>query len=305
MSRKPAIASQPPANPYAESIDAASLRELVSTHYGTKTLLIDKSLAEAVLEYNTANRSLNRRKVDRLVEQMRSNTFENTGEPIIVSREGVLNDGQHRLVAVVEADVVVEMDVRFGIARRVFPKTNTGTSRSSSDVLAIRGVAGGASIAPAVRLLILYRRGLPEGIREFVSNSEVDDAYQRWIGFEAVGKQIAALRFPRGVRSTPLLATAFLASKSPGKDRLAEWLETLATGVGTGKTDPGYVLRERLIRGVDAAVGTRESLVERFALMILAWNAYESGAAMTDKGLRWAAVGKNAGPFPKVEGVRL
>lgn len=236
---------------------------------------------------------------------MRTNTFENTGEPIILSREGVLNDGQHRLVALCEADVVVDLDVRFGIARKAFTKTTTGTSRSSSDVLAIRGVTGGTAIAPAVRLLILYRRGLPDSIREFVSNAEVDEGYQRWPGFEAVAKQIAGLGYPRGVRSTPLLTTAFLASRSQGKERLSDWLETLATGVGTGKGDPAYVLRERLMRGVDAAIGTRESLVERFALMVLSWNAYASGATMTGKVLRWSAVGRLAAPFPVLEDSRL
>ena len=257
------------------------------------------------MEYNSGNRALNCRKVDRLVGQMRDGTFENTGEPVTVSREGVLNDGQHRLVAVVEADVVVEMDVRFGIARKAFVKTNTGAPRTGRDVLAIRGVSGSAAIAPAVRLLVLYRRGLPESVREFVSNAEVDDSFQRWSDFEVVAKQVAALSFPRGVRSTPLFSTAYLAARSPGKERMPDWLETLATGVGNGRSDPAYHLRERLMKGVDAAIGTRESLVERFALMIQSWNAYAAGLDINAKALRWTAVGKTASAFPKVEGVRL
>jgi hypothetical protein len=292
-------------NPHAERIDAVALKALVTDFYGTKTLLIDKSMAEALLEYNTGNRSLSRRKVDRLVRQMQNGTFENTGEPIILSREGVLNDGQHRLVALTEADVTVDLDVRFGIARKAFVKTNTGAPRTSGDVLAIRGVAGSAAIAPAVRLLVLYRRGLPDTIREFVSNAEVDECFVRWSGFEAVAKEVAALSFPRGVRSTPLVATAYLASRSPGKDRLGDWLETLATGVGTGRSDPAYLLRERLMKGVEAAIGTRESLVERFALMILSWNAFATGGGMMARELRWTATGKTASAFPVVDGVRL
>ncbi len=58
MSRKPSPQDETP-NPYAESIDAAALKELVSNHYGTRTLLIDKSLAKVLSEYNTGNRSLN------------------------------------------------------------------------------------------------------------------------------------------------------------------------------------------------------------------------------------------------------
>jgi hypothetical protein len=284
---------------------ADELREAVTGFYGTKTLVVDRPFAKAVLAYNTGNRPVIRRKVDRLAAQMKNGEFENTGEPIIVSAEGVLNDGQHRLMAVVEADAVVDMDVRFGIARKAFTKTDTGSSRTGGDVLSIRGITGGAAIAPAVRLLILYKRGLPETVREFISNSEIDESFGRWKGIETVGCQVAGHRFPRGVRSTPLLAAAYLASRTPAKDRLPAWLETLATGLAAGRSDPAYVLRERLMRGVDAPVGTRESLVERFAIMILSWNAFAEGRGIGQRELRWSASGKTVGPFPQVEGARL
>ncbi len=236
---------------------------------------------------------------------MKSGEFENTGEPIIVSAEGVLNDGQHRLLALAQTDAEVEMDVRFGIARGAFTKTNTGTSRTGGDVLAIRGVVGGAAVAQAVRLLILYRRGLPDSVRDFITNAEIDQAFERWKGIEAVGKQVAGHAYPRGVRSTPLLSTAYLASRSPGKERLTAWLETLATGLAAGKTDPAYVLRERLMRGVDQAVGTREGMLSRFALMIMSWNAFTSDQGMTARELRWNATGKAAAPFPIVDGAKF
>ena len=306
MSRRPAVkADQNAANPHAQRIAPDELKELVSGHYGTKTLLLGKEMAEALLGYNTANRSVSHRKVDRLIQQMTSGEFENTGEPIIVSAEGVLNDGQHRLMALAQTDAEVEMDVRFGIARRAFTKTNTGTSRTGGDVLAIRGVVGGAAVAQAVRLLILYRRGLPDSVRDFITNAEIDQAFERWKGIEAVGKQVAGHAYPRGVRSTPLLSTAYLASRCPGKERLTSWLETLATGLAAGKTDPAYVLRERLMRGVDQAVGTRESMLSRFALMIMSWNAFTSDQGMTARELRWNATGKAAAPFPIVDGAKF
>lgn len=295
----------PPSNPHADRMIAEELREAVKSIYGTRTVIVDRPFAEALLTYNTGNRPVIRRKVDRLSAQMRRGEFENTGEPIIVSAEGVLNDGQHRLLALVDADAVVDMDVRFGIPRKAFTKTDTGSSRTGGDVLSIRGITGGAAVAPAVRLLILYRRGLPDSVREFVSNSEVDEACTRWKGIETVGRQVAGFRFPKGVRSTPLLAAAYLASRTPAQERLAAWLETLATGLASGKSDPAYVLRERLMRGVDAPVGTRESLVERFAIMILSWNAFAEGHGMGQRELRWVASGKSAKPFPAVEGVRL
>ena len=286
-------------------MSAAELHAAVANYYGTKTVVIDKDVAEVLLEFNSGNRSLNRRKLGHLADQMKNGTFENTGEPIIVSKEGILNDGQHRLFAVIESDAVVDLDIRFGIARKAFVKTDTGTSRTGGDVLAIRGVKGGNAVAPAVRLLLLMQRGLPESVREFVSVAQVDEAYSRWQGIEAVAKEMAGLSFPKGVRSTPLLAVAYMASCSPGKDRLAGWLETLATGLATGRTDPGYVLRERLMRGVDAAVGTREGMLERFAMMIISWNAYAAGRPLPQRELKWTLGGKNQMAFPTVDDLEL
>ena len=265
----------------------------------------DRPFAEKVLQLNTANRRVNARKLGQLVAQMKAGVFENTGEPIIIAAEGILNDGQHRLLAVVESDAVVDMDVRFGIPRKSFAKTDTGAGRTGGDVLAIRGIAGSASVALAIRLLILFRRGLPDSIREFVSNAEVSEAFDRWKGIEAVGKLVAGYNFPRGIRSTPLLATAFMASRSPSKERLSIWLETLATGLAAGKSDPAYLLRERLMRGIDAAVGTREGLLERFALMVISWNAFSAGMGLAARDFRWSGTSRAAQPFPKVEGARL
>ena len=50
----------------------------------------------------------------------------------------------------------------------------------------------------------------------------------------------------------------------PAKVALPHGSRHLATGLAAGKSDPAYVLRERLMRGVEQAVGTRESMLARF-----------------------------------------
>ena len=290
---------------HAEKMTVSELKKAVSTFYGLRTLVVDKAFAEAVLAYNTGNRRVNKRMLARLIKQMQTGEFINTGEPIILAAEGVLNNGQHRLMAVIESDAVVEMDFRFGISRAAFTKTDTGTARTSSDVLAIRGVTGSAGVAPAVRLLILFERGLPTAMREFVSNAEVDAAFQRWKGIEDISTRMGNYTFPKGVKSTALLSAAYMASTSPSGGRLDEWMDTLATGLGKGKTDPAYVLRERLIWGVSAPVGTREGLLEKFALSIMSWNAYAAGDGLLSRTFRWTASGRNAMPFPTLDGAVL
>ena len=125
------------ANSHAERLSAEQIGKLVHGHYGMKTIVFDKEIGQEVLAYNTGNRRINWRKLQQLVDQMTRGVFINTGEPIIISREGVLTDGQHRLQAVVGADIEVDMDVRFGISREAFRVTDTGVSRTPGDVLTV------------------------------------------------------------------------------------------------------------------------------------------------------------------------
>jgi hypothetical protein len=284
-------------------ITPEELPALVSGHEGTMTLAVGPELAEALLGSNTGNRRLNARRVSQLADAMRASAFVNTGAPVIMSREGILNDGQHRLAAVVESGSTVEMDVRFGVPRAVFAHTDTGASRTPGDVLSILGVTTGKRVAAALRLLVLYERGLPESVRTFVSNAEVGSAHERWPDMEDVVARVGGHQWPPAVKSTPLYVTAFLASRAPGKTKLDSWLDSVATGLNASREDPTYQLRERLMRGVQSA--TREGMLEKFALMIKAWNLHAKGETVAMRDFKWVAVGKGAEPFPKVTGTKL
>ena len=52
-------------------------------------------------------------------------------------------------------------------------------------------------------------------------------------------------------------------------------------------------------------MGTREGLLERFALMIKSWNLWAKGDTVTMREFRWTGTGKNAEPFPRMAGAKL
>jgi hypothetical protein len=297
-----ALARKETASTGAERMTPDEFDKLVPSFSGTRTIHLDAAMAQHVLGYNTGNRRISQTRVARLAEAMRNGEYENTGEPIILSREGVLNDGQHRLAAVVDAEADIEIDVRFGIARSAFVKTDTGAARTSGDVLSISGASHGSQVAQAVRLLILYERGLPGSVREFVSNSQVSDAFGRWPDVADAVEILAGRAFPKGVRSTPLVATVFLASRAPGKRKIADWLEVLETGVSPSKSDPAHQLREFLIRGADAGAGTREAMLERWGTMLRSWSLYRAGETVTARDLRWR-LGRDE--FPMLNDAKL
>lgn len=294
MASDEAEADRPPA-PHAE------LDPLIGAFNGMKTLVIDAAAAKRLLATNTGNRRVSQRRV----AQMRAGHFETTGEAIIVSDEGIVNNGQHRLLAVIEAHAAVEMDVRFGIPRRAFVKTDTGAARGGADVLSIRGVAGAAQIAMALRLLIAYQRGLPEHLRDYISNDEINRAYDRWPDIVDAAAKVQVYRYPPQMRSTPLYATPFLAMRAPPSAGLDDWLHVLATGLEAQREHPAYQLRERLLRNVGAELGTRERQLLRFALMIKSWELFRKEETVSMREVRWSSTGRDPEPFPRVSGARL
>src|SRR5438874_11918141 len=63
------------------------------------------------LEHNTANRPLSGRTVRDFAQAMRRGEWRVTHQGIAFDTSGALVDGQHRLAAIVEADVPVEVTV--------------------------------------------------------------------------------------------------------------------------------------------------------------------------------------------------
>lgn len=63
-------------------------------------LTADKPLVDFLLSLNTNNRNIRKRHVNWLMETIKNDEFMVTGQPIIVTKDGILIDGQHRLLAI-------------------------------------------------------------------------------------------------------------------------------------------------------------------------------------------------------------
>lgn len=79
-----------------------------------------------------------------------------THQGIAFSIGGVLVDGQHRLAAIVEADIPVEMTVFTDVNEGTFDVLDTGKSRNAADVLALEGEKSVTMLAAMVRTVWLH-----------------------------------------------------------------------------------------------------------------------------------------------------
>ncbi len=117
--------------------------------------------AAKLLESNTTNRTLSKKTVDKYADDMRGGNWELNGQSIGISEDGILEDGQHRLAACVEAGVSFQTVVVYGVAPTAFETIDSGRKRSVSDVLKIKGYKHyNVLAAVAGRILNGKERGL-------------------------------------------------------------------------------------------------------------------------------------------------
>lgn len=80
-----------------------------------KEIVITPELASEYLSHNTNNRRVKKNVVEKYASDMKNGLWEQSPEPISFYRNGSLRDGQHRLMAIVKANVPVKTYVAFDV----------------------------------------------------------------------------------------------------------------------------------------------------------------------------------------------
>jgi hypothetical protein len=103
--------------------------------------LITPARASELLQSNVKNRTPKNPVVSKYARDMANGKWKNdTFELIKISRSGVILDGQHRLMAVVKANIPIYFHVVEGVDDSVFDVLDTGSNRNASDVFKINNI---------------------------------------------------------------------------------------------------------------------------------------------------------------------
>lgn len=117
------------------------------------TVRIDPTVAEHFLLSNTHNRPLNRGKVNQHKDTMARGRWTQTGDPIRVSKTGVLLDGQTKLTAIFEAGQTYDYLVVWGLDDEAQDYMDTGSKRSLSHALSLKGENNPNALGGAARII--------------------------------------------------------------------------------------------------------------------------------------------------------
>ena len=233
------------------------------------------SLAAELLGRNPNNRSIRQKKVHQYAADIREGLWQLNGEAIKISREGLLNDGQHRCVAVVEAKRPIEAVFTFGVERETRNTLDQGAARTAGDYLQMDGYDYGKVAAGCARLVIAYERKntVTGRVASHITNSE---QYRRAINDDdifrsaKVGKRCSR----RGILTSTLAAFLHYVFADIDEEEAEAFLIALARGENLTASDPVYAARERLIN-LD---GTRRG--DRVEIAMRAWNARREGRTL-------------------------
>jgi hypothetical protein len=252
--------------------------------------------AKWLLDLNTNNRPLEERGVERFCEILRNGAWLNTGEPVIVSRDGILNDGQHRLTAICKSGITAELDVRFGITREAFQATGTGQKRTAGQVLGIEGYSNTSCQAAIARLLVHYDKG-QMGHLTHVESGEILRVVNTDDWLCDIAARIQRLKF-RPTRTGTFGFVLAVAARTAPIERVSEFANLVASGMFKNE-DESEPTRRLHVKLRDAAMKRdRISQIDLAILAVKTWNAWVAGEAMPPPRV-FESERTNAG-FPKV-----
>lgn len=116
---------------------------------------IDPAMAAKMLEKNGVNRRLRPRVVECYAEDMMEGLWDETGEAIKFSNTGRLLDGQHRLSAIVETGLTLELLVVTGLPDKSQGSMDQGAGRTAMQALSMTEVPNAGHAAAVARWLLL------------------------------------------------------------------------------------------------------------------------------------------------------
>jgi hypothetical protein len=115
------------------------------------------------LRCNMHNRPVRKRHVEFLAGEIKNGNWQINGQAIVIAEDEQVLDGQHRLLAIIEAGIPIKSMVVYGISAAAFSTIDTGAVRSSADALCLHFSEHPLYIVKAVAAAVPWVKQLEKG----------------------------------------------------------------------------------------------------------------------------------------------
>lgn len=237
---------------------------------------ITPAAAEAYLASNTRNRRIVPNVVAGYARDMAAGAWAPNGEAIKIAADGTILDGQHRLQAIAQAGITVEMLVITGLDPETQKTMDGGRKRTLSDNLGIDGVHNSAVVASITLRGWLWDSGDTRLSRTVRPTQAEQRAWLEQNPGAIRAAEVASRTysgFPAATQSISGIAHVLFSRIDV--DVTARFFAGLETGGGLEEGHPMLLLRGRLVR--DYMNKVKEPDGVKLALYIKTWNSMRNG----------------------------
>lgn len=224
---------------------------------------ITPQYATQLLSANTKNRNVKSSVVQQYARAMTEGRWMLSPDAIAISTDGVLLNGQHRLMAVCSSGKSVEFSIMFNADSRSFPVMDVGCKRNGADALSINGIKNATAAAAISRCLLDLAAA--DGTQKLSSwrRSQPDEILDFCIAFPRVlGATEKARRAYKGgdqvIRSIAVLGMLYYLL-----DDDEHWfVDSISSGENLCKDSPAFALRRFVMKRKAAGMNiTQEALI--------------------------------------------
>jgi len=264
--------------------------------------LITPDDAKVLLQTNVNNRNLSRRRVEMYANDIKRGMWKLTGDSIKLAKnpktgEVRLIDGQHRLHAIVSANVAVQTVVATGLDEDAFSVIDRGKTRTYNDVLNMSKIKNANTVASFIRPVIVLQAGMnpygagielvtPEDVVQFALKH---DEQVQW----AVNRSFKMREHLSG-SGTAWAMFMYLLADRHGIKCAEAFSNSLLSGIGYGIGDARAALRNWILRNFVKYKGTSRGAYDQCAMMIKTYNYTVTGQKVAQ--LRMTDIGGDNWP---------
>lgn len=216
----------------------------------TEQVTLTPALAHVLIDHNEGNRPIRIAKLSQYIDDIKNDRWEFNGETIIISKEGLMNNGQHRSHAVVETGIGIPVLFVFGVDRQSRKTVDTGANRGPHDQLSADGFSQPTTMAAITRFVLSYENNEGKGFAN-LNRISGQDVYERAKSEDAIN-EAACFPYKYGSKAKRLappsvLGFCYYEFTKVDKQAAQKFLDQVITGVNLAADSAAYVTREKLM----------------------------------------------------------
>lgn len=242
----------------------------------TSRVLMTPGVAAELLRRNPNNRNISAAKAEHYARDMAAGHWAENGETIIISRDGLLNDGQHRLQAAIDSNAIVPFICVFGVGRETRITVDQGKARGAQDYLSMDNVPYAHNASVAAKFIMAYEQAGGRNIsnRSKFTNAEV---VRRVKSDDEI---IAAAAYAhkhykqyRSLVSHSVFTACYYLLSEINQAQATEYMEQVALGENIKRGDAAFAVREAFLR-------QKYERQDAMEIILHGWNAYRQNRTL-------------------------